>query len=170
VLAEAAWLARRRLPDVHYVLVGSRWSEKAESVRFEAELRQRVERMPGRFHLVGYRDDVPLLLAELTLLVHPARQEPLGRVLLEAAASGVPIVATEVGGTPEIFPPEADAARLVPPDDPAALASGMAELLEDPAARTRLAHQARRRAEAAFDAAACAQRLIRHYREVLAGG
>ena len=77
-----------------------------------------------------------LLLNELTLLGHAARQEPLGRVLLEAAAAGVAVVATDVGGTREIFPTEADAARLVPPDDAATLAAAMLELLGKPDARS----------------------------------
>ena len=67
--------------------------------------------------------------------MHPARQEPLGRVLLEAAAAGVAVVATDVGGTPEIFPPDSESARLVPPDDAAALAAAMLELLDDEALR-----------------------------------
>ena len=70
--------------------------------------------------------------------MHPARQEPLGRVLLEAAAAGVAVVATDVGGTREIFPPEADAARLVPPDDADALAAAMLELLGNRELRGRL--------------------------------
>ena len=66
----------------------------------------------GGFTFSGSAATSDTLLSELTLLVHPARQEPLGRVLLEAAAAGMAIVATDVGGTSEIFPPEQHAARL----------------------------------------------------------
>jgi len=169
VLAQAAALLTDRFPEVCYLIVGERWSQKAESLRFEAELRARADRLHGRIRFLGWRGDVDRLLNELTLLVHPARQEPLGRVLLEAAASGAAVVATDVGGTREIFPPQAEAALLVPPDDPAALAAAIAELLTDEARRQRLGIYARRRAEEAFSAELAAAGLIEHYHAVLTG-
>lgn len=167
VLARAARRLADRLPDVHYVLVGQRWSDKAESRRFEADLRAASEAMPGRFHFVGVRGDVDQLLNEFALLVHPARQEPLGRVLLEAAASGTAVVATDVGGTPEIFPPSSAAARLVPPDNAEALAEALAAVLADRALRERLSAAARRRAEDAFDHRAATANLLAHYEAML---
>ena len=103
---------------------------------------------------------------ELAMLVHPARQEPLGRVLLEAAASGVAIVATDMGGTPEIFPPSLSAARLVPPDDVEALAEAILTVAGDPALRAQLSVAARHRAETAFDHRQATANLVRHYREL----
>jgi glycosyltransferase involved in cell wall biosynthesis len=108
------------------------------------------------------------LLNEFTLLAHPARQEPLGRVLLEAAAAGLPVVATDVGGTREIFPPETGSACLVPPDDPAALAAAIGRVLKDADRRAAIGRSARLRAEQAFDANRAAEGLARHYRELLA--
>jgi glycosyltransferase involved in cell wall biosynthesis len=167
VLVRAAVGLARSLPHVHYAIVGARHSDKAESRRFEAGLRAAAEgAMMGRLHLLGVRSDVDLLLAELTVLVHPARQEPLGRVLLEAAAAGVPVIATDVGGTREIFPPESDSARLVPPDDPEAMTGAIAGLLGDPALRARLSAAARRRAEDAFSLEAAVRGLVEHYRAV----
>ncbi len=101
----------------------------------------------------------------MTILAHPARQEPLGRVLLEAAASGVAIVATDVGGTREIFPPDSHAARLVPPDEPDCLADAMLEILGDGSLRTQLGAAARRRVVAAFSAERAAAGLVEHYRQ-----
>ena len=167
VLARAAAILGDRLPDLHWLIVGQRYSAKSESRRFEAELHDAAARLPGRIHFLGYCDDVPRLLAELTILVHPARQEPLGRVLLEAAASGVATVATAVGGTAEIFPPETASALLVPPDDPDALADAVHRMLTEPGLRTRLAAAARRRAEEAFDIRRTIAGLVGHYREVL---
>jgi len=156
------------LPEVHYLIVGRRHSQKEESRRFEADLRASASGpLDGRLHFLGLRDDVTKILGELALLVHPARQEPLGRVLLEAAAAGVAMIATDVGGTREIFPPQSASARLVPPDDPEALATAIRELIGDEAQRRRLAAAARRRAEEAFDAEHAAERLVRHYRAVL---
>ena len=168
VLLEAANRLAGVLPDVHYLVVGERWSQKQESRQFEAGLHQAATgSLRGRLHLLGYRDDVDRLLNELTLLIHPARQEPLGRVLLEAAASGVAVVASEVGGTAEIFAPSLRAARLVQPDSGETLAAAIKELLGDSAARLSMAAAARRRAEEAFGTTRAAAGLIDQYREVL---
>ena len=167
VLIEAAAKLAGDLPDCHYLIAGDRWSEKLESRQFEEDLRTAAAgKLAGRVHFLGFRNDVQQILKEVTLLVHPARQEPLGRVLLEAAASGVAIVATEVGGTREIFPPASDAARLVPPDDPGALAAAILELATDEPLRHRVAAAARRRAEEAFDARQATAALVKHYRQV----
>lgn len=169
VLLAAALEVVARTPGAHYLIVGQRWSDKDESRRLEAELHAAAEgSLTGRVHFLGVRDDVDRLLNEVDMLVHPARQEPLGRVLLEAAASGVAVVATDVGGTREIFPSECQAACLVPPDDAARLAAAMVELLNDAALRARLGAAARCRAQQAFDVRRTAAGLVRHYREVVA--
>jgi len=161
--------ARCPLPAPHWLIIGQRWSDKPESRRFEERLHAVARRLGPLVHFLGPRDDVPRLLGELTLLVHTARQEPLGRVLLEAAASGTPVVATDVGGTREIFPPESASARLVPPDNPEALAAAIAELLSRPDDRLALGVAARRRAEAQFDAARATTALVDHYRATACG-
>ncbi len=139
VLVQAEAILAEKLPNVHFVIVGERWSDKPESRQFEQALRDAATgKLAGRLHFLGFRNDVDRVLNELCLLVHPARQEPLGRVLLEAAASGVPVVATDVGGTREIFPPDREAARLVPPDDPDAMAAAVLELVGDKGLRASL--------------------------------
>jgi glycosyltransferase involved in cell wall biosynthesis len=85
---------------------------------------------------------------------------------LEAAAAGVAIVATDAGGTREIFPQRSEAACLVPPDDAQALAAAIARLLGDAAERRRLAENARRRAEQAFDLPQAIDGLLGHYEEL----
>jgi glycosyltransferase involved in cell wall biosynthesis len=168
LLVQAAVDLAEQFPEVHYLVVGERCSQKAESRQFEAKiLAAAAGPLAGRLHLLGVRNDVDRLLHELTLLVHPARQEPLGRVLLEAAASGVCAIATRVGGTVEIFPSETAAARLIPPNDPPALAAAMAELLADEAAQMRLGQSARARAEQCFDLRRAAAGLIGHYRQIV---
>ena len=81
------------------------------------------------------------------VLVVPSRAESLPYVVLEAAAAGMPLIATRVGGIPEIFGPHAG--RLVPPDDAAALAAAIAQALDGPdetaAAAAALARRASRR-------------------------
>lgn len=168
VLLQAAVMLADRWSNVHYLVIGQRHSEKDESRRFEDELHHVAEKsLPGRVHFLGRRDDMATILPELTLLVHPARQEPLGRVLLEAAASGTAVVATDVGGTREIFPPERDAARLVPTDDAPRLAAAISELLADDGLRNRLGNAARQCAVERFDIRKTAVELARHYSELL---
>jgi glycosyltransferase involved in cell wall biosynthesis len=163
VLVAAAQRLAVRFPDLHWLLVGCRFSDKDESRQFEAALHREAGTLAGRFHFLGPRDDVARLLNELTLLVHPARQEPLGRVLLEAAASGTSVVATDVGGTREIFPLESDSACLVPPDDPDRLAEGVAEMLRSESLRQQRAVLARRHVEQHFTLERAAAGLVAHY-------
>lgn len=168
--------------DIRLLIVGRRWSEKDESLRFEQALRDKadVEPFRGRVHFVGVRNDIPRLLNESTLLVHPARQEPLGRVLLEAAACGVPVVATDVGGTSEIFPEsrfdipcdikeEIESARIVPADSPGWFCNAVCSLLDSPSDRRRIGAAARRRVEDAFSREQTAENLVGHYEAVLSG-
>jgi glycosyltransferase involved in cell wall biosynthesis len=170
VLARAAIRVARNRRDVHFLLIGQRWSDKEESRQLERQLRRvAANQLPGQMHFLGFRDDVNHLLNELALVVHAAREEPLGRVLLEAAASGVPVVATDVGGTSEIFPPHTHAARLVPSDDDEVLAQEIDAVLADEPLRAAMGASARRRAEIAFDRRVAASALVAHYREVLGG-
>jgi len=167
VLLRAAAGIIAQWPNARILIVGQRHSEKDESRRLERDLHEAASRLPaGCIHFLGDRNDVQHLLNELTLLVHPARQEPLGRVLLEAAASGTAVVAADVGGTPEIFPPDRNAARLVPPGDAAALAAAVVELLGEPSLRNRMAAAARRRAEEQFDVRRYVEGLLGHYRAI----
>ena len=180
VLLEAARQVVRQNDRVHFLLVGACHSTKDEALQLEALVHAAGHdgELAGRFHLLGIRDDVSAILRELTMLLHPARQEPLGRVLLEAAASGVPIVATRVGGTEEIFPPAttaagssadpaSSAAILVEPDQSEALALASITLLEDEGKRQQLSQAARLRATEAFDVQWAAAALIEHYHDVM---
>jgi glycosyltransferase involved in cell wall biosynthesis len=168
VLIAAAQRVATDVPDAHWLIVGERTSNKDESREFETSLRAKagVPPLKGRVHFLGRRGDVATLLPECTLLVHAARQEPLGRILLESAACGLPVVATDVGGTREIFPRESESARLVPADDAAALRDAMSELLHDEERRRALGAAARRRAEEQFDVRHAASRLIQIYESV----
>ncbi len=169
VALAAALQIADQFTNVHWLVVGERSSTKNESREFQDLLHSIAadEPLKGRVHFLGSRTDVRALLAECDLLVHAARQEPLGRVLLEAAATGLPIVATDVGGTREIFPTDADAAVLVPTDNRSELADAIRSLLSDDHRRKQLGAAARQRAESAFDIWAATVRLIEQYRIVL---
>lgn len=101
-----------------------------------AALQRRIdtERLPVR--LLGARDDLPELLAAADLVVLPSRWEARALTAQRALHAGVPLVATAVGGIPELV---GEAAELVPYGDPAALASAVCGLLADPGRRAALA-------------------------------
>ncbi len=80
-----------------------------------------------RVHFLGLRDDVPEIMASADVLVHPTRKEGFGLVLAEALAAGLPIVATDVGGIPEVL--AGTTSIMVPPDDPLAVRHAVQEVL-----------------------------------------
>jgi len=169
-LAAAVEVLRRRA-EAHVVVVGARHSEKPETIEYERKLHAitAAAGVADRVHFAGTRDDMPALFREFAVLLHTARQEPLGRVLLEAAATGLAVVATEVGGTREIFPAgEANGAMLIAADDVAAASCALDKLLADGDFRRRLGAAGRTRMEAAFTARQSAACLLRHYGEVAA--
>lgn len=167
-LAAAAPEIVRAIPNVHFLLVGERSSTKAESIAFEQAISNQFARqgIASRLHQLGYRDDIASLLNEIHLIVHPANQEPFGRVLLEGAASGLAVVATAVGGTPEIVI-EGVTGRLVPPRAPQLLAYAVAEVLRDADRRTAMGAAARHRAVEAFSIDRAARELLEHWEAVL---
>ncbi|MCP9820638.1 glycosyltransferase [Synechococcus sp. Cruz-9H2] len=100
----------------------------------------------GSVQLLGSRRDIPQLLAATDLFVFSARpDEGFGIALAEAMAAGVPIVATDVGACHEVLE-GGRLGRLVPPQDPEALAEGIREVLTDPETAARHAWLARQRA------------------------
>ena len=80
---------------------------------------------------LGHRDDIPDLLAALDIFVLPSHSEGISRSLLEAMAAGLPVVVTDVGGSPEVVQPEIDG-LLIPAKDPSALAQALVRLLSRP--------------------------------------
>src|SRR4051794_34510986 len=165
----AAALVAAHAPNVHWLIIGERTSAKDESKSHEARLQEmvRLPSLAGRVHFLGVRNDVASLLPECAMLVHAAHQEPLGRVLLEAAACGAAIVATNVGGTSEIFPPNSGTGILVPPNNHTAIADSVVSLMSNEMTRRSIAAAARARAEAAFDIRLASQNLIALYNQTL---
>ena len=122
--------------------------------------------LPARFP--GRRDDVADLLALCAAVVLPSRQEAFGRVLIEAMAAGVPVIATAVGGIPEVCT-DGVTALLVPPEDAEALAVAIALTLTDQAATAARVAAAAADVRARFDLAAHAARVHAVYARALAG-
>tara|TARA_R110002095_G_scaffold185024_2_gene162195 strand:+ start:22417 stop:23538 length:1122 start_codon:yes stop_codon:yes gene_type:complete len=168
VLAEAAAiLAAQGDQNTHFVLVGERHSQKQESIDYDRAITAAFAQpgLAGRLHRLGYREDIAWLMNEADLLVHPAKQEPLGRVLLEAIASGLPIVATDVGGTSEIVQHSASA-LLVPASNSIELADAIKRVLSDRSLGQSLADAARLRALDCFTSEQASQRIVAFWDEL----
>lgn len=145
-LAHAVIRLLPEFPNVHVVHLGERYSAKSESVAYANQFRDVFANAgySDHLHLAGYSSEVPDWMKTADLLVHTARQEPFGRVLLEAAAFGLPILATNVGGTSEMLRDEIEAA-LIPPSDIQAIQQTICRLIANPRLRQTLATNAKRR-------------------------
>jgi len=156
----AAKIARERNPHMRFVVAG------------DGELRPAAERaiaeagLGGFVHLLGWRDDVAELLAAMDIFLLTSLYEGLPRVVLQAMAAGVPVVATDTGGVAEVVL-EGETGRLVPPGNPAAAAAAIADLAEDPETRRSLALTARSRLGEEFDRRRMVRDLEDLYDEVL---
>jgi glycosyltransferase involved in cell wall biosynthesis len=115
---------------------------------------------------LGFRQDVPSLLACAEVLVLPSLNEGFGMVLVEAMAMGKPVVASAVGGVPEVVL-DGQAGLLIPPADPRALAAAILRLLADPRAARRMGEAGRERARESFSRKAFLQAHRDLYGELL---
>lgn len=118
-------------------------------------------RLGRRVRLLGPRADVERILAALDVFTLTSRSEGLPNTVLEGMAAGLPVVATDVGGTAELVT-HGVTGLLVPPEDPAALADAFAELLTNHERRAAMATAARQRAEREFTL----DRMVRRYQDL----
>jgi glycosyltransferase involved in cell wall biosynthesis len=156
--------ALAELPEARLVLFG-RDLEKGGA--FQAGLEQTAETLGVRDRVVfaGHRDDAARLIADLDVLALPSWTEGLPVVALEAMAQRRPVVATPVGGTPEVVA-DGETGLLVPPRDPQALAGAIRELLADPERRRRMGEAGYRRAAERFSAATMTRCILEIYDRV----
>ena len=159
VLVEAAAALLKANPTAGVVLFGE------GVLRPELEARIAALGLAGRFVLPGFRSDLDSLIPAADVVVLPSFTEGLPNVALEASAAGVPVVATIVGGTPEVV---ADGVTgfLVPPGQPAALAERISELLGDSALRTRMGDAGRLRMCERFTFEAQAEAYMKLFEEM----
>ena len=119
-------------------------------------------------HLVGFRSDIPDILAAGDVVVFPSHLEGLCTSAMDAMACSKPVVATDAGGLPEVV--EGDVTGVVvPAKDPDALAAGICRLLADGELRRRMGEAGRRRVEERFTAERMAEGNIAVYEELLGG-
>lgn len=136
---QAAKEILKKRPDIVFVLVG------AGDDNLEEQLKKTVAQdgLSSNFILTGERDDVPEIMKALDLFVLPSEKEGLGTVILEAMAMGVPVIASSVGGIPDLIKQE-ETGLLIPPSAPRALSSAIIRLLEDQGEREKLTEAAYR--------------------------
>jgi glycosyltransferase involved in cell wall biosynthesis len=140
-------LARQKGLDV-LIAAAARWRDRDPLPRtviagegpLAAGLRAQASQAGADVLFLGGREDVPALLAIADVVIVPSRWEARALILQEAMRSGRPIVATNVGGTPELT--GGDSAVLVPPEDPAVLAAAVLRVLDDPVLGARLGEAA----------------------------
>lgn len=132
---ELAAALASRFPDAHFLLVGD------GALRGALERGRRDAVLERRLHMPGWRSDVPALLAAATVVTLTSRFEGLPRVLVEALAASVPVVAMAVDGVPEVVR-DGENGFLVAPGDTAAAVARVGAVLADPALRARLAARA----------------------------
>jgi glycosyltransferase involved in cell wall biosynthesis len=159
-LLDAAALVARAKPGVHWILVGD------GELRSELEAQARRLGLASCVHFTGSRDDVADVLALADVFVLPSESEGFGRVLVEAMAMGRPVVATNIGGIPDVVL-DGMTGLLVERAAPAALADAVRALLDDPARAARLGAAGRARAESTFSLGAHVDAVERVYDEVL---
>ena len=158
--------AARALPeDVSLVLCASSPDTPELLVRLEAAVagRPRVRWINAMLPVA----DVVELYSHAAVFVCPSIYEPFGLINLEAMACGTPVVATRVGGIPEVVV-DGETGWLVPPGDEAALAQALRGALADPARARRIGETGRRRVEAHFSWDRIAERTLAVYRDAIA--
>lgn len=160
-LLRAARIVVDARPDVHFVWIGEGECRAAlERLRSELALESHV-------HLLGFREDARRLMPQFTLFVLSSYLEGLCTSLLDAQALGVPVVATAVGGVPDIVV-DGETGRLVPGRDPGSLARALIGAVGDEVARQAWAERGRVRVRD-FSADRMVDATLAAYREALAG-
>jgi glycosyltransferase involved in cell wall biosynthesis len=150
---------------VRFLMIGAHSAEtnyKSEMQALAGELG-----LNGHVIFTGERTNVSDILSEIDIVVHPSLTEGLSNVILEAMAAGVPVVATRVGGNPELVK-DGHTGLLVPPDDPTALAHAIGLFLDSPEIRRKCGAAGRERIAREFSIAEMLRKTEQVYLRLLA--
>ena len=157
---EAAELVVKKLPKTKFIIVGD------GSLRTSLEGQAVGAGLGKNVIFAGWRDDAAGLIPAFNLLALPSLNEAVGIVLIEAQAQGVPVVATSVGGIPEVVK-DGETGILVRPQDAQGMAAAMIRLLEDEPKRMEMGHAARAWVEGKFRAEDMARKTSALYMQLL---
>jgi L-malate glycosyltransferase len=158
-LIEAARILKGQAPRLRIVIVGE------GSLRLQLDRQARDLHVDDVVYFLGFREDVPRILASLDLFVLSSRMEGLGSSLMDAMASRLPVVATQAGGIPEVVL-HRETGLLVPPHDPQALAQAILKLYLDKALAARLAQRGFEVVHERFSAEAMALKIVGIYERI----
>jgi glycosyltransferase involved in cell wall biosynthesis len=161
-LFDATARLRGRHPRLRVAAIGPDEPDKADAL---TEADRRTAREIG-IRFLGARDDVARLYAGMDILVLASHREGFPLTPMEAAAMGVPVVATDIRGCRQVVD-DGTTGLLVPVGDPVALAAAIERLAMDPAERRRLGTAARRKAEDSFDQGRCIDITLATYERLL---
>ncbi len=145
---------------IHFLLMGenTRGEEVQKMIATAAH--------PERIHALGYRDDAPEVAAACHMIVLPTtKREGLARAVVEAMAYGRPAVITDSGGNAELVA-DGESGFVVPPNDPQALAGGIAKMWADPQLRARFGENARLRIRDIFNVEQGVAKTLQVYHEL----
>ena len=162
-LLKAAEQIFDKVPSAWFLFVGFGYLEK--------ELKEQAKKLsrPNQIVFTGLRHDIPMLLAAMDLFVLASLYEGLPNVLLEAMAMAKPVVATNVGGIPELIESGEDG-LLVPPKDSEALASGILSFLTDPNSAEKIGLRAQEKIRKDFSLERMVEQYEALYLSLLKGG
>jgi glycosyltransferase involved in cell wall biosynthesis len=173
IFLEMAARVKKRVANVRFLLVGATFRKDDEP--YTRDLKKLVVDLGLEKDVIfaGYREDMPDVLAAMDCFAHPSRHGAFVSVLIEAMASGLPIVASDVDGIPECVGREG-AAILLPPDDPGQWADAVIRILQDKGLARHMADNGRERAARLFEIAPLArltaEALEAAYRRFHSGG
>lgn len=159
--AAAAKVLRER-PLTTFISIGGKEADKADAISPHDPA---VRALGPRLRLLGHRDDLTDLYGAMDVLVLPSHREGFPRAPMEASATGVPVIATNVRGCRDTVI-DGRTGLLVPLKDPESLAAAILRLLGDSSLRTRMGVQARQLAEERFDQRLVFERVAAAYAEL----
>jgi glycosyltransferase involved in cell wall biosynthesis len=161
-LIDAVALLRQTYHNLHLVIIGT-------GDQHDALLRRAAQvGVSYAIRLLGHREDIEICLAGLDCFVLPSLNEGMGRALIEAMASGLPVVASRVGGIPSLIE-DGKNGLLVPAGDSSALASALRRILDDPTWSNELGTHAKYSIGIRYGIPAMVQAIESTYREAAAG-
>lgn len=156
-----------KIPDSLLLIVGSAIFNRDDGYQQKLLAKAKTLGITNRVRFLGQRSDVPAIMRALDLLVLNSRSEAFPLVGLEGLACGVPVLATAVGGVPELIT-HGENGWLIPPGDQRKLAESIVSLIEQPDLRARLATNGRRHVESNFTVENFMKRLEALYTETSA--
>jgi L-malate glycosyltransferase len=160
ILVDAAAIICLKNPNVQFFHAGE------GEMREQLEARCRELGIGDRFHFLGATKDVPCFLSALDIYVQPSRSEGMSNAILEAMVARLPVVATNVGGNPDLIENDVTG-LLVPGEDSSALAEQLLQLVRQPLMRNSLADRAYSRVHEKFHVSFMVENYKKKYLEIV---